>query len=125
MSKRTPELFIQDMLEAIEKIEKYTSSIEDLEDFMGKDIVVDAVLRNLEIIGEAAKNIPEDLRSKYREIPWNRVAGLRNVVIHGYFAVDLEIVWVIVKEQLPELKEVLLKMMEGLEKSKTDKEDQL
>ncbi|MBO8182727.1 MAG: DUF86 domain-containing protein [Archaeoglobus sp.] len=121
MSKRTPELFIQDMLEAIEKIERYISSIRDSQDFMEQDMVVDAVLRNLEIIGEAAKNIPENLRSKYREIPWNRVVGLRNVVIHGYFAVDLEIVWVIIKEQLPELKKVLLKMMEGLEKSKTDK----
>ncbi|AGK60039.1 hypothetical protein Asulf_00003 [Archaeoglobus sulfaticallidus PM70-1] len=117
MSKRTPELFVQDMLEAIEKIERYTSSIEDLEDFMREDMVVDAVLRNLEIIGEAAKNIPEDLRSKYGEIPWKRVVGLRNVVIHGYFAVDLEVVWVIVKRQLPELKEVLLKMMEELERS--------
>ncbi|AGK61383.1 hypothetical protein Asulf_01392 [Archaeoglobus sulfaticallidus PM70-1] len=58
MSKRTPELFVQDMLEAIEKIERYTSSIEDLEDFMREDMVVDAVLRNLEIIGEAAKKHP-------------------------------------------------------------------
>ncbi len=93
MYKRSPELFIQDMLEAIEKIERYTELVEDLEDFMKKDIVVDAVLRNLEIIGEAARNIPEEIRSKYPEIPWNRVVGLRNVVIHGYFVVDLEIIW--------------------------------
>jgi len=123
MSKQSPELFIQDMLEAIEKIERYTESIEDPEDFKGKDIVVDAVLRNLEIIGEAARNIPIEIRLRYSEIPWNRVVGLRNVVIHGYFVVDLEIVWVIVKKQLPELKEVLLKMMEELEKSKMDKEE--
>jgi len=123
MSKRSPELFIQDMLEAIEKIERYTESIEDLEDFKEKDIVVDAVLRNLEIIGEAAGNISKEIRSKYSEIPWNRVVGLRNVVIHGYFVVDLEIIWVIIKEQLPELKEVLLKMMEELEKSKIDEEE--
>jgi len=84
MSKRDPELFIQDMLKAIEKIERYTESIENLEEFEKKDIVVDAVLRNLEIIGEAAKNIPEEIRKKYPEIPWNRVVGLRNVVIHGY-----------------------------------------
>ncbi len=111
MSKRDPKLFIQDMIEAIEKIERYTSSMETLEDFVENELVVDAVLRNLEIIGEAAKYIPEDLRSKYREIPWKRVVGLRNVVIHSYFAVDLEVIWVIVKKQLPELKEVLLKMM--------------
>ncbi|WP_290623844.1 MULTISPECIES: HepT-like ribonuclease domain-containing protein [unclassified Archaeoglobus] len=115
MSKRSPELFIQDMLEAIEKIERYTESVEDLNDFMEKDIVVDAVLRNLEIIGEAARNIPEEIREKYPEIPWNRVVGLRNVVIHGYFVVDLEIIWVIIREQLPELKNVLRKMMGELE----------
>jgi len=112
MSKRDPELFIQDMLKAIEKIERYTESIENLEEFEKKDIVVDAVLRNLEIIGEAAKNIPEEIRKKYPEIPWNRVVGLRNVVIHGYFVVDLEIIWVIIREQLPELKDVLRKMMD-------------
>ncbi|MHC1626315.1 MAG: HepT-like ribonuclease domain-containing protein [Methanoculleaceae archaeon] len=114
MSKRSPLLFIQDMLEAIEKIERYTESIKDLEDFRKRDIVVDAVLRNLEIIGEAARNIPEEIRSKYPEIPWNRVVGLRNVVIHGYFVVDLEIIWVIINKQLPELKEVLLKMLEEM-----------
>ena len=70
MSKRDPKLFIQDMIEAIEKIERYTSSMETLDDFAKNEMVVDAVLRNLEIIGEAAKYIPKDLRSKYSEIPW-------------------------------------------------------
>lgn len=115
MSKRSPHLFIQDMIEAIEKIERYTESIRDPEEFKGKDIVVDAVLRNLEIIGEAAANIPKEIRSKYPEIPWNRVVGLRNVVIHGYFVVDLDIIWVIIKEQLPDLKDVLLRMLEEVE----------
>jgi len=117
MSKRGPEMFVRDMLESIEKIERYTSSIDTLEDFMEKDMVVDAVLRNLEIIGEAAKNIPENIRSEYREIPWKRVVGLRNVVIHGYFAVDLEVVWVIIREQLLSLKEVLVRMLDDLGKS--------
>jgi len=112
MSKRSPELFIQDMLEAIEKIEKYTESIEDLDEFKRNNMVADAVLRNLEIIGEAARNIPEEIRTKYNEIPWNRVVGLRNIVIHGYFVVDLDVIWVIIKEQLPELKDVLFRMLE-------------
>lgn len=112
MSKRSPELFIQDMLEAIEKIEKYTESIEDLDEFKRNNMVADAVLRNLEIIGEAARNIPEEIRAKYSEIPWNRVVGLRNIVIHGYFVVDLDVIWVIIKEQLPELKDVLFRMLE-------------
>ena len=75
MSKRDPRLFIQDMIEAIEKIGRYTSSIETLEDFAENEMVVDAVLRNLEIIGEAAKHIPENLRLKYKEVPWRRVVG--------------------------------------------------
>ncbi|MBC7110241.1 MAG: DUF86 domain-containing protein [Archaeoglobi archaeon] len=115
MSKRSPKLFVHDMLEAIEKIERYMESIDDPEEFKERDIVIDAVLRNLEIVGEAARNIPTEIREKYPEIPWNRVIGLRNVVIHGYFVVDLDIIWVIVKQQLPELKEVLLRMVEELE----------
>ena len=71
---------------------------------MKNEMVVDAVIRNLEIVGEAARNIPEEGRSKYSDIPWKRVVGFRNIVIHGYFDVDLEIVWVIAKERLPELK---------------------
>ncbi|MBC7334423.1 MAG: DUF86 domain-containing protein [Actinobacteria bacterium] len=114
MSKRSPKLFVHDMLEAIEKIERYMESIDDPEEFKERDIVIDAVLRNLEIVGEAARNIPTEIREKYPEIPWNRVIGLRNVVIHGYFVVDLDIIWVIVKQQLPELKEVLLSMFEEL-----------
>ena len=103
------------MLEAIDKIEKYTESIEDSEEFKRNNMVADAVLRNLEIIGEAARNIPEEIRTKYNEIPWNRVIGLRNIVIHGYFVVDLDIIWVIIKEQLPELKDVLFRMFEEVE----------
>ncbi|MBO8180691.1 MAG: DUF86 domain-containing protein [Archaeoglobus sp.] len=115
MSNRSVKLFIQDMLEAIEKIERYTESIKDPEEFKRNNMVADAVLRNLEIIGEAARNIPEEIRTKYSEIPWNRVVGLRNIVVHGYFVVDLDIIWVIIKEQLPELKDVLFRMLEDLE----------
>ncbi len=114
MSKRDFKIFVQDMLFSVEKIERYTSGIKSFEEFSNQDIVVDAVLRNLEIIGEAASKIPDDIRSKYSEIPWKRVVGLRNVVIHGYFVVDLKIIWTIIKEQLPSLKENLKKMIEEL-----------
>ena len=76
----------------------------DFEDFIKNELVVDAVIRNLEIMGEAVKNIPEDVRSKHREVPWKKIAGFRNVVIHSYFGVDLRIVWTVVKQYLKELK---------------------
>ena len=81
MSKRDVRLFLYDILECIEKIEKYTKDM-DFDDFVKNDLVVDAVIRNLEIIGEAVKNIPEDFRSKYPDIPWKKIVGFRNIVIH-------------------------------------------
>jgi uncharacterized protein with HEPN domain len=75
---------------------------------------VDAVVRNLEVIGEAARQIPSEVRERYPEVPWRRVIGLRNVVVHEYFAVDVEIVWTVVRQSLPELKEALRRMMAEL-----------
>ena len=115
MSKRDLRLFLMEILEAIEKIERYIDSL-SFEDFVKNEMVVDAVIRNLEIVGEAARNIPEEVRSKYSDIPWKRVVGFRNIVIHGYFDVDLEIVWVIAKERLPELKPLIKRMLKELEK---------
>jgi uncharacterized protein with HEPN domain len=79
------------MLEAIEKIERFTAKLK-FEEFEHDDMVVDAVVRNLEIIGESAKFIPPDLRDKYPSIEWSRVVGFRNIVIHAYFDVDIQIV---------------------------------
>ena len=104
MSKRNIKLFLQDISNSIDKIQKYISGL-SFDSFKENDLVIDAVLRNLEVIGEAARNIPEDFRSRYSMIPWKRIVAFRNVVIHEYFGVDLEIVWTIVKENLPELKE--------------------
>ena len=115
MSKRDLRLFLMEILEAIEKIERYIDSL-SFEDFVKNEMVVDAVIRNLEIVGEAARNIPEEVRSKYSNIPWKRVVGFRNIVIHGYFDVDLEIVWVIAKERLPELKPQIKRMLMEFEK---------
>ncbi len=115
MSKRDLRLFLIEVLEAIEKIERYIDSL-SFEDFVKNEMVIDAVIRNLEIIGEAARNIPGEIRTKYSDIPWKRVVGFRNIVIHEYFDVDLEIVWVIVKERLPELKPQIKRMLKEFEK---------
>ncbi len=107
MSKREPTLLIEDMITAIKKIEKYTQGISSIEGFVRSDIISDAVIRNIEIIGEAASKLPNEIQQKYSDIPWKNIIGLRNVVIHGYFVVDLEIIWKIIKDQLPWLKEKL------------------
>ncbi|BCZ92469.1 DUF86 domain-containing protein [Thermus thermophilus] len=87
------------------------------ERFAQDDRTVDAVVRNLEVIGEAARQIPSEVRERYPEVPWRRVIGLRNVVVHEYFAVDVEIVWTVVRQSLPELKEALRRMMAELEEA--------
>ncbi|WP_297090706.1 DUF86 domain-containing protein [Thermococcus sp.] len=99
-------------MEAIGRIEEYTSGY-TFETFINDKKTVDAVLRNLEIIGEAARNIPDEVRERYPSVPWRRIVGLRNVVIHHYFGVDLSVVWVIVSSQLEELKEEIEKIVEG------------
>jgi len=103
VSKREPTLFLYDILECIKKIEKYISGM-TYEEFEKDERTVDAVLRNLEIIGEAARNIPSEFRTKYADIPWRHIVGLRNVVIHEYFGVDLENIWEIITNDLPVLK---------------------
>jgi len=103
MSERNWNLFIMDMVESIEKIENYVSNL-SYEDFLLDWKTKDAVVRNLEIIGEAANRIPEEIRIKYDDIPWSQVVGLRHRLIHGYFVVDYEIVWHIVTNELPDLK---------------------
>jgi uncharacterized protein with HEPN domain len=113
MSERTPGIFLDDILLAIAKIDDYTAKLTEAE-FKQKDIVIDAVLRNLEVIGEAAKNIPETLRQQHPHIPWQRIVGLRNVVIHAYFNVDLDIVWQIIQVNLPTVKGDIQQMRENL-----------
>lgn len=97
MSKSDVRLFLQDILECIEKIERYTKDM-SFDEFSKNDLVVDAVIRNLEVIGEAVKNIPEDIRLKHPEIPWREIVGFRNIVIHHYFGVDLNIVWTVINK---------------------------
>jgi uncharacterized protein with HEPN domain len=114
MSKRDPRLFMTDVLDAIEKIERYTAGL-TFDQFEANEMVLDAVVRNLEIIGEATRYILATLRERYTQVEWSRVVGFRNIVIHAYFAVDVEIVWTIATQRLAELKAVLTEMLEDYE----------
>ena len=96
-------VYLKDMLNAIDKIGRYVDGI-SYEKFKTNSLLCDAVVRNLEIIGEAAKNVSEDIKEKYINIEWKKIAGLRDILIHAYSGIDLEIVWDVVKNKLPGLK---------------------
>lgn len=102
MSKRDVKLLIEDIELASLKIQKFIVNM-DFEDFIADDRTIDAVVRNLEIIGEAANKIDNDFKLKNPQIEWNRIRGLRNRIVHGYFGIDYEIVWNIISEDLDEL----------------------
>ena len=102
MSKRSPELLIDDILESGRKILEYTSGF-TLDQFKSDSKTVDAVIRNFEIIGEAANRLPEDFKDKHSEIDWHKVRGFRNRIVHDYFGIDYSIVWVIKETFLPQL----------------------
>ncbi len=106
-------VYFTDILESVSKIEEYTKGM-DYSAFSKKSLVYDGVVRNLEIIGEAVKNIPADVKKKYPEIEWRKIAGLRDILIHEYSGVDLRIVWDVVVNKLPPLKESVKRIMKEL-----------
>ena len=115
MKKRAPNLYVHDMLDVINKIEKYIDNL-TYEDFTQQGMLIDAILRNLEVFGEAAKGIPDNIKEEYPDIPWKRIIGLRNIVIHGYFGVDLENIWEIISKNIPEVKPAVVKLSQEIEK---------
>jgi len=106
MSKRPVDLLLDDICEAIDRIEQYISGMSF--DVFSKDRKsVDAVVRNLEIIGEASNRLPADFKNSHSQIEWHKVVGLRHRIVHEYFGIDLQIVWQILKKDLPSLREAI------------------
>jgi uncharacterized protein with HEPN domain len=103
MPKRDPDLLLEDMLAALHKIERYTAGM-DQESFLRDEKTLDAVVRNLEILGEAVRQLPGDFLARHPDVSWHQIAGLRNRIVHEYFGLDLELIWQVVRHDLPDLK---------------------
>jgi len=106
MSNRPVKLLLSDILESIDRIIQYIEGM-SFESFSTDQKSIDAVVRNLEIIGEAANRLPDDFKEKHSQVEWHKVVGLRNRIIHDYFGVDLQIIWQIIHTDLPALRKTL------------------
>ncbi len=111
--KRDYRLFIKDMLESMEAIERFVEGME-FEDFVKDDKTTSAVIRKFEIIGEAARYVPDWIRGRYPDVPWRSMIGMRNRLIHAYFGIDYKLVWDTIKVELPKVKSQLLKILKEL-----------
>jgi uncharacterized protein with HEPN domain len=102
MSKRDPNILLEDVAIAIKKIGLFTAGM-DRQTFLGDAKTIDAVARNLEIIGEAVRQLSDDFKNAHPDIPWNQIGGMRNRIVHEYFRLDVEIVWQVIHKDLPDL----------------------
>lgn len=107
---RDYKVFLEDILGAVGKIRRYMADASK-DEFSSDEKTLDAVVRNLEVIGEAVKKVPHDVRSKYPSVNWQKIAGLRDILIHEYFGIDIEIVWDIIQNKLPDLEAQVRKIL--------------
>ncbi len=109
--------YLQDILDAIEKTERFISGM-DYAQFAADEKTVFAVIRALEIVGEAAKNVPQAIRSRYPSVPWREMSGIRDKLTHGYFRVNLQVVWRTIREDLPGLRSEVGRVLTDLGRGK-------
>ena len=102
--------YLMDLIEAIDKMEQFTKDL-TYEDFKKDEKTIFAVIRALEVMGEAAKKIPAGVRNKYKHIPWKQIAGMRDKLIHEYFGVNTQVIWKTVKEDIPLVKPIIKQMV--------------
>lgn len=110
---RKPSIYLRDILEAMEAIERFVEGV-DFNGFKSDDMRVSAVIRKFEIIGEAAKNVPENIKQKYSSIPWKDMAAMRDKLIHFYFGIKYEIVWNTIKDVIPQIRPLIREVLKNL-----------
>ncbi|RMD98006.1 MAG: DUF86 domain-containing protein [Calditrichaeota bacterium] len=108
---RNYRLYLQDIVAAMESIEQFIAGM-DFESFQADDKTASAVMRKLEIVGEAVKQVPEEIRRRHPEVPWKEMAGLRDKLIHFYFGVDYFLVWRAITERVPRVKKEIQAILE-------------
>ncbi len=108
---RDHKLYLADILEAMDSIERFVEGL-SFEYFQKDDKTASAVIRKFEIIGEAARNVPDVIKQRHPEVPWKEMAGMRDRLIHGYFGVDYNLVWSTIKNRMPEVKQIIWSVAE-------------
>ena len=112
MSKRKPDVYLQDIFESISHIQRFLEGVSE-DEFYKNVEKQDAVLRRLEIIGEAVKHLPDEIREDHPDVPWRQIAGMRDIIIHEYFGITLEMVWVVATEDILDLKTKVEEIIES------------
>ncbi len=116
---RDVRIYLEDILESASRVLEYAEHME-FDDFLANKMAYDAILRNLELIGEAAKNVPNEIRGHYSQVEWRKIAGLRDVLVHQYFGLEDETLWNIVKTEVPELLEQVKRILASESKNQDD-----
>lgn len=109
--RKDPAIILRDILDGIERIQRYTRNMTE-EEFRNREETQDAVMRRIEVIGEAAKRLTPEFKALHTEVPWREIGGMRDVLIHDYFGVNMERVWETANKDLPQLKEQISKIIE-------------